>query len=464
VRVEDLMSGLVGFVAADGVHAGLVGNNPNTPWNEGDAYATCMVFTTAMPGEVPLWVLQAGAAREINFAIQFGYGTMSGGNVAEPAFSRGGAVWMEDEVFDQINSNYGLLWPSFNSCMGQYQAASDRYWITWRGLTERYTSGVGGGAEQVMEDFFESLSQNSAGGLLPAMNSALVNKGTTLPEAYHAYAVAAKFSKNCGGGYGYPYCFREGANYVAAAGIPAVHGSVAAVGGSHAGTVPDNYALNWVNLPLGGGPYDITLGNNSGGQFRGSVVCDTGATLTVTPFPQVVGAGDATLLANYNPAGCTSLVAVITNQAQTAANPSSCTSRGYQITVSEPAPSMAGSGMVVAPRLAGVGEVVTFTARLINSGTQLGTVVFSDPLPPGLQLVGTPVASSGSPTIVSGQTITWTGVVQSGESVLITFSAEVMTTAVIINNAQLDDGQGNIYTFLAIVNGQYSYFPIVRQN
>jgi hypothetical protein len=39
-----------------------------------------------------------------------------------------------------------------------------------------------------------------------------------------------------------------------------------------------------------------------------------------------------------------------------------------------------------------------------------------------------------------------------------------MTTAVIINNAQLDDGQGNIYTFLAIVNGQYSYFPIVRQN
>jgi hypothetical protein len=209
-----------------------------------------------------------------------------------------------------------------------------------------------------MEDFFESLSQNSAGGLLPAMNSALVNKGTTLPEAYHAYAVAAIFSKNCGGGYGYPYCFREGANYVAAAGIPAVHGSVAAVGGSHAGTVPDNYALNWVNLPLGGGPYDITLGNNSGGQFRGSVVCDTGATLTVTPFPQVVGAGDATLLANYNPAGCTSLVAVITNQAQTAANPSSCTSRGYQITVSEPAPSMAGSGMVVAPRLAGVGEVV----------------------------------------------------------------------------------------------------------
>jgi uncharacterized repeat protein (TIGR01451 family) len=107
---------------------------------------------------------------------------------------------------------------------------------------------------------------------------------------------------------------------------------------------------------------------------------------------------------------------------------------------------------------------VTFTARLINSGTQLGTVVFSDPLPPGLQLVGTPVASSGSPPIVSGQTITWTGVVQSGESVLITFSAEVMTTAVIINNAQLDDGQGNIYTFLAIVNGQYSYFPIVRQN
>ncbi|HEX2026282.1 MAG TPA: hypothetical protein VHH92_07795, partial [Actinomycetota bacterium] len=36
VRVEDLGTGLYGFVSPVGTHAGLVGNNPNTPWNDVD--------------------------------------------------------------------------------------------------------------------------------------------------------------------------------------------------------------------------------------------------------------------------------------------------------------------------------------------------------------------------------------------------------------------------------------------
>ncbi|HZG49174.1 MAG TPA: hypothetical protein VEY90_06600, partial [Thermoleophilaceae bacterium] len=37
VRIDALSSGLYGFVSVAGTHAGLVGDNPATAWNEGDA-------------------------------------------------------------------------------------------------------------------------------------------------------------------------------------------------------------------------------------------------------------------------------------------------------------------------------------------------------------------------------------------------------------------------------------------
>jgi hypothetical protein len=111
-----------------------------------------------------------------------------------------------------------------------------------------------------------------------------------------------------------------------------VHGSIAAIGGSTTGSLADNYALNWISLPTGGNSYDVTLQNTSaGGQLRGSVVCDTGSALSVNALPAVVGAGGSATLSNFNPSGCSSVVAVLTNQSQTAANPVSCTARSYQL-------------------------------------------------------------------------------------------------------------------------------------
>jgi hypothetical protein len=106
------------------------------------------------------------------------------------------------------------------------------------------------------------------------------------------------------------------------------------VGNSYSGSVQDNYALNWVSLPTSGGPYTVTLQNTSpGGQLRASVVCNTGSALNVSALPSVAGAGASATLTNFNPSGCTSVVAVITNQSQTANNPASCTARTYQISV-----------------------------------------------------------------------------------------------------------------------------------
>jgi hypothetical protein len=304
-------SGLYGFVTTTGT----AGNNPNTPWNEGDARYSCMALNAdygPFPG-TPQQALDATTAHEFNHSLQFGYGALNG-TVPGSDFIEGGATWMEDEVFDGSNDNYNYLWPNFADGMNSYNASPYPYWITFRGLTERFGANTAGGGEQVMEDFWELVSQNTSNNSA-ALATALVNKGTNLPDAFHAYAVAAKFLRACGGAYSYPYCFEEGPAYAAAAGATAAHKTIASVGNSATGTF-EALALNWVTIPKNAGIYDLTLKNTgAGGQLRGSAVCDTGSGFVINPFPAVVGAGVQTNLTGFNSAGCTSAVAVLTNQA-----------------------------------------------------------------------------------------------------------------------------------------------------
>ena len=337
VLVANLSPSLYGFVSSSGDHAGLVGDNPNTIWNDVDAYATCMVLNRDYSGLGGQAGLDATTAHEFNHSIQYGYGALSGDNAPDIALVEGSTTWMEDEVYDYSNDNYNYLWPDFTSCMGQYPSSSSPYpyWITFRGMVERYGSGIAGGSEQVMQDFWEETSKNTYSNLA-ALNAALNNRGTTLADAYHAYAVAVKFNKACGGGYVYPYCLEEGPDYVAAKGPTSVQGAVGAIGGSYAGSLVDNYALNWVSLPTSG-PYNVTLQNTSeGGQLRASVVCDTGSALNIFPLPAVVGSGSSSTLTYFDPPDCNSVVAVLTNQSQTADNPTSCTARSYQLRIESP--------------------------------------------------------------------------------------------------------------------------------
>ncbi|MGI9081708.1 MAG: InlB B-repeat-containing protein [Thermoleophilaceae bacterium] len=335
VRIDALSPGLYGYVSSGGTHAGLVGDNPATAWNEGDAYATCMVLNrdySSFPS-TPQASLDSTTAHEFNHSIQFGYGALSGANVPDDDFVEGGATWMEDEVYDSANDNYNYLWPDFADSMGDYDGSPYPYWITFRGLTEHYGTGVAGGGEQVMQDFWEATSKNT-GNNLTAMQAALAVRGTTLADAFHAYAVAVKLNKPCGAGYAYPYCFEEGPAYVATAGATAVHETIAAVGDSTPNArVEDNYALNWVSLPATGGPYDVTLSNTSaGGQLRGSVVCDTGSALSLWPLPAIAGPGATSTLPGFTPASCSGApVLVVTNQSQTSPNPTTSTLRTYRV-------------------------------------------------------------------------------------------------------------------------------------
>ena len=432
VRVDALPGGLYGYVTTGGIHAGLVGNNPNTPWNDVDAYATCMVLRNDYSGfsSSPQASLDSTAAHEFNHSIQFGYGALHGSNVPDIAFIEGGATWMEDEVFDGSNDNYGFLWPAFAESMGDYDSSRwYAYWITFRGLTERYESGLAGGSEQVMQDFWEETSKNS-GNNLTAMQTALANRGTNLADAFHAYAVAVKFNKACDGGYAYPYCLEEGPSYVSARGATSSHGSIAGVGGSYSGTIEDNYAINWVQLPTGGA-YDVTLTNtSSGGELRVTVVCDTGSALSLHPLPTVVGAGQSTTLASYSPTGCASVVAVITNQGQTAPNPVSSTARNYVL-------STAFFSFTVAKAGSGDGTVVS-TPTGINCGSDC-----AEDYPAGLAVTLTASPAQGS--AFSG----WTGACTGSGTCTVTVDSAKNVTAMFTLVFALDvtrsgTGAGNV--------------------
>jgi len=130
-----------------------------------------------------------------------------------------------------------------------------------------------------------------------------------------------------------------------------------------------------------------------------------------------------------------------------------------------PAPDLSPSTKEVNPEVASVGEVVTFTVRLVNGGTVSATVSLTDTLPAALIPQGTPTASSGPAPTVNGQIITWTGTVDVGVTVAITYAAQITSTGTarlpVVNLAQINDGAGHTYTRRAYVNGYHIYLPLV---
>ena len=342
VKITNLGPLLYGYVSNFGTGAGFVGDNPNTSWDDVDADASCMGLNSdysSFPG-TPRRALDATTAHEFNHSIQFGIGGLAGENEPDSAFIEGGATWMEDEVYDYANDNYNYLWPTFENDLGEYEDSPYPYWVTFRGLTERYGASVPGGGEDVMQIFWELTSKNEASNQ-EALALGLQAHGTTLAAAYHAYAIAVKFNHACGGGYSYPYCFEEGPEYVngdgtqQGAGETVAHGTIDAIGGSFSGSVPDNYALNWVVLPQPR-KYRVTFENTSaGGAFRVTLACDTGTGFRFTRIPGLIEAGETGRAVIRKTRRCTGRpVAVITNVAQTAPNPPDSVTRSYTLSTS----------------------------------------------------------------------------------------------------------------------------------
>ena len=339
VRIDRLFSGLYGYVDRYGTYAGIVGDNPNTPWTEDDAAASCMVLNQSYAGfaSPPLESLQSTVAHEFNHSIQFGYGDLTGDDRPDDIFTEGGATWMEDEVFDGSNDNQYYLWPRFGQSMGSYTAPPYAYWVVLRGIVERLGHATDGtGSEQAMQEFWESISRGDASDL-GAFREALALQGIDLASAYSDWALAVKFSRPCNAAYVPPFCIEQGDAYADAAGVPRAQLHLDAVGESVTGSIPDNYSLNWVRLPKTGGPFNVRVRNTSGGgALRVRVACDLGPGLGLRVYDVGAGAlsGGARAAAPVDPAGCaSSLVAVIANVRQSADDPARSVDRSFRVTI-----------------------------------------------------------------------------------------------------------------------------------
>jgi hypothetical protein len=344
VQIAPLGGGLYGYVTTGGGdYAGhVVGDNPNTAAVETDSTTSCMVLRddsyVSLGGLVGLRVT---SAHEFVHAIQDGYGDPDWDE--DLIWWEGHAAYTEDEVWDAIDDNYQYLWPDWTQCLGEWPTGAPSYpeystWILFRYAAEHNGGvNVAGGGEDVAQGLWANIAAGQHG--LVAFDNALGAKtpGATLADTFHQYAIASRFMKSCPDSN--PYCYEEADGYVTYVGwAPGDDGSVAAVGDSYTGSIRDNYAINWVGLPTSGGPYNVTLSNTSaGGQLRASIVADpTGdrtGTLDVEGLPTVVNTGESRSLCYTPPGAPDSVVVVITNQSQTAANPASCTSRSYNVAV-----------------------------------------------------------------------------------------------------------------------------------
>jgi hypothetical protein len=330
-----------GFV----VPTAVAGDNPNTSWNDRDAFRSCMVLNSnfsAFPPSNSQQALDSTTAHEFNHSIQFGYGALSGGTTdPDYAFVEGMATWMEDEVFDDANDNYRYLWPDLTDEMGEYRNNSATgnpygYWAVWRALVERFGAGVPGGGEDVIQRFWELTSQEQAHNL-DAMHRALAARGVSLADAFLDAGVALRFNRACGGGYAVPYCLEEGPFYVGARGPAPIHRQISGVGGSASGQLLDNYSLHHIALPAPASPFQVRLRNSAqSGRLMAAVACDTGAALRVAEFRRVAGPGRTVILKQFDTTGCVATAAVVANVHRTADNPSSSEARSYQLTVAPP--------------------------------------------------------------------------------------------------------------------------------
>lgn len=121
IQIVDLGGGLYGYVTTfGGLFTGFVGDNPHTLATETAAIASCMVLNSDFSHfpEGAQAALDATTAHEFFHAIQDGYGDP---DVHEDSmWYESTASYVEDEVFDDANSNYIYLWPEVSNSLGAW--------------------------------------------------------------------------------------------------------------------------------------------------------------------------------------------------------------------------------------------------------------------------------------------------------------------------------------------------------
>jgi len=209
---------LFGYVET---HRGMIANNPITPGQTiSTAYGYLALdndyaaedFNDDLP---PLDAMRTTVAHELHHAIQAAYDD----NDPYEWLYEASAVWIEDEVYPDIGDAKSYLIDYMDVpdlCL--LSVGRDDQDVHWYGawILLRYISEHYGGPDTIRQ-LWEAMAKQD--GLL-AMESTLVQQGTTLPDVLVNFAVANLTKSNCPDNA--PYCYAEGSDYLR----PYVEGTV----------------------------------------------------------------------------------------------------------------------------------------------------------------------------------------------------------------------------------------------
>jgi hypothetical protein len=344
---DDLPDGVFGFVTNEGdpTLAGPVGDNPATPWPDGDASATCMVLNADFQqfrGDA-LDSMRATVAHEFLHALQFGIGALDGRTAPDLAMVESTAVYMEDEVFDDANDAYFYPYPDFTDDLGQHADTGVEPYAAWllvRGMLERYGSGTPGGGQAVLRSVFEQLSRDQRG-FLAALEAATAARGAgDLGASYHEAAVGLRFLEECGPALSAPFCLEEALPFLSIPGRngdrPAPHAALPAVGAVQ-DALEENYAAHFLKLD-GLGLSTITVQTRGGvpGALRATAACRTASGQRRVSAGQIP-AGDARAFP-FPIEDCNDATLILTSSTRTGDDPADTGLIGYRVATASAGP------------------------------------------------------------------------------------------------------------------------------
>jgi uncharacterized repeat protein (TIGR01451 family) len=151
----------------------------------------------------------------------------------------------------------------------------------------------------------------------------------------------------------------------------------------------------------------------------------------------------------FNLVGDTSVDVTVTNACGTA-NASAI------ISVQAPAvnqPDLSTSNLTPSLASISVGSTLTYTAVLRNTGTVAADASLASPLPTGTAYVNDSAsASDGGPVTFENNTLSWSGSIEPGSPVFISYTVLVLSTSgssTLVHQASLNDGLGNDFPLVA---------------
>jgi hypothetical protein len=304
-------SRLYGYCTTDDPNAG-----PSYPF--GDVSAFCVLDNDYGPSQFPsgavgLQALQVTAAHEFFHAVQAAYDFFD-----DAVLMEGTAVWMEDQVYDDVNDNYQYLAASalvrpdvpldlalndFSNDLAGFQYGA---FVFFRFLSETFEG------PEIIREIWERADASPTGAdeySIQAVDIALGGHGATLRGTFAAFGAANAFPAAS---------YEEGADYPTPPVSPRI--TVTASRRTASGQAELDHLTNfYASFRPGAGVGSnaklrlaLDLPSTSRGSEATLVVVSKGGALTVIRL-KLSSAGDATRTVNFGKGKVASIVLVLTN-------------------------------------------------------------------------------------------------------------------------------------------------------